>query len=175
MKLKGQGRWGNVKGCRQAPSVYFQGYGEAQGFCGEVRALVGDLGGLDDSPSTPRTGEFVSGCWPCGGGRLSPQARGLPGLSCLTPHPPSSPTDSIRSFLKRNKLGRFSEEERAQQEAENSKRLIEEEAQASTIPVGSRCEVRAPGQPPRRGTVMYVGTWPTEASCPALQWAVLGT
>uniref|UniRef100_A0AC11DHL0 Tubulin folding cofactor B n=1 Tax=Ovis aries TaxID=9940 RepID=A0AC11DHL0_SHEEP len=65
--------------------------------------------------------------------------------------------DSIRSFLKRNKLGRFSEEERAQQEAENSKRLIEEEAQASTIPVGSRCEVRAPGQPPRRGTVMYVG------------------
>ena len=40
MKLKGQGRWGNVKGCRQAPSVYFQGYGEAQGFCGEVRALV---------------------------------------------------------------------------------------------------------------------------------------
>lgn len=65
--------------------------------------------------------------------------------------------DSIRSFLKRNKLGRFSEEERAQQEAENSQRLIEEEAQASTIPVGSRCEVRTPGQPPRRGTVMYVG------------------
>ena len=83
--------------------------------------------------------------------------------------------DSICSFLKRNKLGRFNEEERAQQEAENSQRLIEEEAQASTIPVGSRCEVRTPGQPPRRGTVMYVGKWPIEASCPALQWAVLGT
>ena len=51
----------------------------------ERSALVGDLGGLDDSPSTPRTGEFVSGCWPCGDGRLCPQARGLPGLSCLTP------------------------------------------------------------------------------------------
>ena len=36
VKLKGQGRWGNVRGCRQAPSVYFQDYGEAQGFCGEV-------------------------------------------------------------------------------------------------------------------------------------------
>ena len=91
------------------------------------------------------------------------------------PPPPTPPTDSIRSFLKRNKLGRFNEEERAQQEAENSQRLIEEEAQASTIPVGSRCEVRTPGQPPRRGTVMYVGTWPTEAPCPALQWAVWGT
>ena len=46
VKLKGQGRWDNMKGCRQAPSIYFQDYEEAQGFCGEVRALVGDLGGL---------------------------------------------------------------------------------------------------------------------------------
>ncbi|KAB0390804.1 hypothetical protein E2I00_016713 [Balaenoptera physalus] len=64
--------------------------------------------------------------------------------------------NSVRSFLKRNKLGRYSEEERAQQEAESSQRLTEE-AQAGAIPVGSRCEVQAPGQPPRRGTVMYVG------------------
>lgn len=65
--------------------------------------------------------------------------------------------DSVRSFLKRNKLGRYNEEERAQQEAESAQRLSEEEAQARAIAVGSRCEVRAPGQPPRRGTVMYVG------------------
>lgn len=65
--------------------------------------------------------------------------------------------DSVRSFLKRSKLGRYNEEERAQQEAETSQRLAEEKAQASAIPVGSRCEVRAPGQPPRRGTIMYVG------------------
>ncbi|XP_036201811.1 tubulin-folding cofactor B isoform X1 [Myotis myotis] len=65
--------------------------------------------------------------------------------------------DSVRSFLKRSKLGRYNEEERAQQEAETNQRLTEEKAQASAILVGSRCEVRAPGQPPRRGTVMYVG------------------
>ncbi|GAB5582135.1 tubulin-folding cofactor B isoform X1 [Prionailurus iriomotensis] len=65
--------------------------------------------------------------------------------------------DSVRSFLKRSKLGRYNEEERAQQEAEATQRLNEEKTQASAISVGSRCEVRAPGQPPRRGTVMYVG------------------
>eukprot|EP00069_Balaena_mysticetus_P008276 bmy_05921T0 len=64
--------------------------------------------------------------------------------------------NSVRSFLKRNKLGRYSEEERAQQEAESSQRLTEE-AQAGAIPVGSRCEVQAPGQPPRRGTVIVNG------------------
>lgn len=88
-------------------------------------------------------------------------------------HPP--PPDSVRSFLKRSKLGRYNEEERAQQEAETTQRLNEEKTQASAIPVGSRCEVRAPGQPPRRGTVMYVGTWPTEAFCSALRWAVRAT
>ncbi|XP_045388200.1 tubulin-folding cofactor B isoform X1 [Lemur catta] len=65
--------------------------------------------------------------------------------------------DTVRSFLKRSKLGRYNEEERAQQEAEAAQRLAEEKAQASAISVGSRCEVRAPGQSPRRGTVMYVG------------------
>lgn len=63
----------------------------------------------------------------------------------------------MRSFLKRSKLGRYNEEERAQREAESTQRFTEEKAQASAIPMGSRCEVRAPGQPPRRGTVMYVG------------------
>uniref|UniRef100_A0A8D2FEN7 Uncharacterized protein n=1 Tax=Theropithecus gelada TaxID=9565 RepID=A0A8D2FEN7_THEGE len=67
--------------------------------------------------------------------------------------------DTVRSFLKRSKLGRYNEEERAQQEAEAAQRLAEEKAQASSIPVGSRCEVRAAGHSPRRGTVMYVGAW----------------
>ncbi|XP_021095199.1 tubulin-folding cofactor B isoform X3 [Heterocephalus glaber] len=64
--------------------------------------------------------------------------------------------DTVRSFMKRSKLGRYNEEERAQQEAEAAQRLMEEKALASSISVGSRCEVRAPGQSPRRGTVMYV-------------------
>lgn len=71
---------------------------------------------------------------------------------------PSLPTDTVRSFMKRSKLGPYNEELRAQQEAEAAQRLSEEEAQASAISVGSRCEVRAPGQSLRRGTVMYVGT-----------------
>lgn len=66
--------------------------------------------------------------------------------------------NSARSFLKRSKLGQYNEEKRAQQEAESLQRLAEEKAQASTIPVGSRCEVQVLGHPPRRGTVMYVGT-----------------
>uniref|UniRef100_A0A2K5RLR5 CAP-Gly domain-containing protein n=1 Tax=Cebus imitator TaxID=2715852 RepID=A0A2K5RLR5_CEBIM len=49
--------------------------------------------------------------------------------------------DTVRSFLKRSKLGRYNEEERAQQEAEAAQRLAEEKAQASSSPVGSRCEV----------------------------------
>lgn len=65
--------------------------------------------------------------------------------------------DSVRSFLKRSKLGRYNEEEQAQRGAETTQRLREEQEQATAIPVGSRCEVQVPGQPPRRGTVMYVG------------------
>lgn len=85
------------------------------------------------------------------------------------------PSDSVRSFLKRSKLGRYNEEEQAQREAETSQRLSEEKAQAGAIPLGSRCEVWAPGQPPRRGTVMYVGMWPTKTLYSLLRWAVLGT
>lgn len=108
------------------------------------------------------------------GWRFISLARGPAEEPRLTPCP-TPPTDSVRSFLKRSKLGRYNEEERAQQEAETTQRLTEEKAQASAIPMGSRCEVRAPGQLPRRGTVMYVGTWPTEALCPDLRWAMLGT
>lgn len=99
---------------------------------------------------------------------IRPEAT--PGKPCLTPSP-TPLSDSVRSFLKRSKLGRYNEEERAQQEAEAAQRLNEEKTQASAISVGSRCEVRAPGQPPRRGTVMYVGTWPTETLCPEMDSA----
>uniref|UniRef100_A0A2K5MAK1 CAP-Gly domain-containing protein n=1 Tax=Cercocebus atys TaxID=9531 RepID=A0A2K5MAK1_CERAT len=54
--------------------------------------------------------------------------------------------DTVCFFLKRSKLGRYNEEERAQQEAEAT--------QASSIPVGSRWEVWAAGH---QGTIMYVG------------------
>uniref|UniRef100_A0A2K6MT07 Tubulin-folding cofactor B n=1 Tax=Rhinopithecus bieti TaxID=61621 RepID=A0A2K6MT07_RHIBE len=56
-----------------------------------------------------------------------------------------------------SKLGRYNEEERAQQEAEATQRLAKEKAEASSIPVGCRCEVRVAGHSPRWGTVMSVG------------------
>ncbi|XP_038623196.1 tubulin-folding cofactor B [Tachyglossus aculeatus] len=65
--------------------------------------------------------------------------------------------DSVRSFLKRSKMGRFNEEEQSRREAEQEQRLAEEKALAEAMTVGSRCRVRAAGQPTKLGTVMYVG------------------
>ncbi|KAG7470855.1 hypothetical protein MATL_G00118230 [Megalops atlanticus] len=67
-------------------------------------------------------------------------------------------TDSVRSFMKKNKKGRFNEEEAAQQAAEQAEREAKEEAAAAAITVGSRCQVQVTGQPTKIGTVMYVGT-----------------
>ncbi|MEE6489961.1 hypothetical protein FKM82_015746 [Ascaphus truei] len=65
--------------------------------------------------------------------------------------------DSVRSFLKRNKLGKFNEGEAAEKETEHERKMEEEKAAAESILPGSRCEVQAAGQPSKRGTVMYVG------------------
>uniref|UniRef100_A0A8C5Q1B4 Tubulin folding cofactor B n=1 Tax=Leptobrachium leishanense TaxID=445787 RepID=A0A8C5Q1B4_9ANUR len=66
-------------------------------------------------------------------------------------------TDSVRSFMKKNKIGKFNEEEMAQITAENARKLEEERVAADSITSGARCEVRVIGQPTKRGTVMYVG------------------
>lgn len=65
--------------------------------------------------------------------------------------------DTARSFLKRNKLGQYNEEEMMKKEAEQKQKLAEEKALTEAIPVGSRCEVQVAGQPNKRGTVMYAG------------------
>ncbi|KAM8952448.1 tubulin-folding cofactor B [Pelodytes ibericus] len=65
--------------------------------------------------------------------------------------------DSVRSFLKKNKMGKFNEAETAQMKAENEQKLEEERLAAESIATGARCEVRVVGQPTKRGTVMYVG------------------
>ncbi|ERE43692.1 tubulin-folding cofactor B-like protein, partial [Cricetulus griseus] len=75
----------------------------------------------------------------------------------LSPEAYDRRQNTVRSFMKRSKVGPYNEELRAQQKAEAAQRLSEEEAQASAISVGSRCEVQSPGQSLRRGTVMYVG------------------
>ncbi|XP_048025362.1 tubulin-folding cofactor B [Megalobrama amblycephala] len=66
--------------------------------------------------------------------------------------------DSIRSFKKNMKLGRFNEENRAKQEEALAKKEEEEKAAAEAIAVGNRCKVEVPGQPTKIGTVMFVGT-----------------
>jgi len=65
--------------------------------------------------------------------------------------------DSVRSFLQRNKLGQYSEENQRHLEKENDPEGYFEEAQA--IKVGDRCEVNAESKTgmPKRGTVKYVG------------------
>ncbi|KAH0631588.1 hypothetical protein JD844_005986 [Phrynosoma platyrhinos] len=64
-------------------------------------------------------------------------------------------TDTARSFMKRSKLGHYNKEEMMKREAEQEQKLAEEKALADAISVGARCEVRALGQPNKRGTVMY--------------------
>ncbi|XP_078389492.1 tubulin-folding cofactor B [Cetorhinus maximus] len=65
--------------------------------------------------------------------------------------------DSMRLFLKRSKLGLYNEEQKAKDKIDLEQRIQEEKALADAILVGARCEVLIPGQPSKRGTVMYVG------------------
>lgn len=71
--------------------------GRPQGFWGEARAIVGDLGGLGSSPPTLRAEEFHSECWFCVGGRLSHQARGHTRKTMSNPVP--HPTLRLRPLL----------------------------------------------------------------------------
>nr|CAG4652174.1 EOG090X0DT2 [Triops cancriformis] len=66
-------------------------------------------------------------------------------------------TDTVRAYLERNKQGKYNEEEMKKKEEEQKRTEAEEEALANAITVGSRCEVRVPGQPARRGEVKYAG------------------
>lgn len=67
-------------------------------------------------------------------------------------------SESVRSFLKKQQLGRFNEEEAAKKKAELTSLEEQQKAAAQAISVGSRCKVEVPGQPTKIGTVMYVGT-----------------
>ncbi|KAK4315812.1 hypothetical protein Pmani_012969 [Petrolisthes manimaculis] len=65
--------------------------------------------------------------------------------------------DTARAFLKKNKLGKFNEEEQEKKRKEREEQEREENEKAATITVGSRCEVKVQGEPTRRGEVMFVG------------------
>ncbi|KAF2356417.1 CAP Gly-rich domain [Trinorchestia longiramus] len=65
--------------------------------------------------------------------------------------------DSVRSFLRRNKLGKYNAEEQAAADAAAEKEAQQEQEKALSITVGDRCEVRVPCEASRRGEVMFVG------------------
>ncbi|XP_055587035.1 tubulin-folding cofactor B [Uranotaenia lowii] len=65
--------------------------------------------------------------------------------------------DSVRSYLKRNKLGKYNEEEVAQLERERKKQEEEDARKLEQAEIGSRCKVTTKGHPTRLGTVMYKG------------------
>ncbi|GAA6235296.1 tubulin-folding cofactor B [Lates japonicus] len=67
-------------------------------------------------------------------------------------------TDTARSFMRKQRIGHFNEEEMAKKKAEHAAHEEEQKAAADVISVGSRCKVQVPGQPTKLGTVMYVGT-----------------
>lgn len=65
--------------------------------------------------------------------------------------------DSVRSFLKRNKLGKYNEEEMKEIEKKREEAAQRELERAQKITVGSRCKVTTANQPTRIGMVMYNG------------------
>ncbi|KAH8279381.1 tubulin-folding cofactor B [Drosophila bipectinata] len=66
-------------------------------------------------------------------------------------------TNSVRNYLKQNKLGKYNEEEMAQAEEKRRQQAEEMQKRAELCIVGSRCEVTVPGNPRRRGTIRYNG------------------
>ncbi|XP_053728814.1 tubulin-folding cofactor B [Synchiropus splendidus] len=67
-------------------------------------------------------------------------------------------TDTVRSVLQKQRVGKYNEELMATKKAEQAARMEESKAAAEAISPGSRCQVQVPGQPTKVGTVMYVGT-----------------
>lgn len=65
---------------------------------------------------------------------------------------------TVKSFLKQNKLGKYNAEEVKQKEEVKRQEMEADEIAAKAAKVGDRCEVRVPGQPVRRATVMFIGT-----------------
>ena len=65
--------------------------------------------------------------------------------------------DSVRSFLKRNRLGKYNEEEMKQLELKRQEAEKREVERLEKITIGSRCKVTSSGYSTRLGTVMYKG------------------
>lgn len=65
--------------------------------------------------------------------------------------------DSLKSFLLKNQLGKYNEEELKKMEEEKKERALIEEKNIKAAIIGARCKVSSKGKPIRIGTVMYNG------------------
>lgn len=65
--------------------------------------------------------------------------------------------NTVRSFLKKNRMGKYNEEEQKREEAKRKEKDELEKQKAELCTLGSRCQVTVKGCPTRRGTVMYNG------------------
>uniref|UniRef100_A0A6B2EJ69 Putative tubulin-specific chaperone b tubulin folding cofactor b n=1 Tax=Phlebotomus kandelakii TaxID=1109342 RepID=A0A6B2EJ69_9DIPT len=75
----------------------------------------------------------------------------------LTEQQYSQRTDTVKNFLKTNKLGKYDEEEMKRLEEKKREAAAREARLVREITVGSRCQVTVSGQPRRVGTVMFNG------------------
>lgn len=71
----------------------------------------------------------------------------------LTPEQYAARQDTVKSFLLKNKLGKYNEEEMKRIEAEKAAAEAAELELLKEIEVGKRCEVTIPGNMARRGQV----------------------
>lgn len=71
----------------------------------------------------------------------------------LTPEQYAARTDTVKSFLLKNKLGKYNEDEMKRMEAEKLAADAAELELLNSIEVGQRCEVTVPGNLARRGQV----------------------
>jgi len=75
----------------------------------------------------------------------------------LTDDQYSKRTDTVRSFLQRNKLGKYNEAEMERLKEEKEKEEKAEQDLVDQMKVGDRCQTSVPGSGTRRGTVKYLG------------------
>lgn len=66
--------------------------------------------------------------------------------------------NTVREYLKSNRLGKYNEEEMKAIEERKKEEELEQEKKAESINIGDRCLVTAKG-PRRLGTVRYKGTF----------------
>lgn len=70
-----------------------------------------------------------------------------------------SKRNTVRDFLRTNKLGKYNAEERAKMEERAQADAEEMERQSAVAVIGARCMVCTPKAPRRVGTIMYNGSF----------------